>query len=815
MKIQQFNKLFNKTGEFQIRYRWPILVITLLLTVFGISGLRNAQVISNMDDWFEKDEAVQIAQDRFEKQFGNNESIGLLIQSEDVFHPEVLTMIRDIGEELMAKVPYADDVTSLMKFEATVGTEEGIEIINPFANGIPSDLNELKKKRDFILSRKSVVNKMVSDDGTETWLSLSLKEYPEEEEWKKTDTMQPLFHDGEAAIAVITNPKWKSDRYTIKAVGMPYTETEEREFFGQEMKFRVMSGFGLMVVLLLVFLRSFRGVIVPVFTAGAGIAVVFGFMGWLGIGIDATMVSLPVFLGMALSVGYSVHLVNAFKRIFRDIGQRKQAAIQSVEETGWPILFTAVTTIASVLSFAVAGIIVIRWVGFTCAAVVLAVYLLVTILIPIFMSFGKDGEIKDAAVTEKLRFNQFLERIGAAVLDRKWVVATIFMILVVGFAPGITRVSVNADIFEVIGLKVPYIKRVHEVVNSKLGSYMSYNITITFDDEDAVKDPDVLKRFDDLIAEVGTFELTTKNKGVPKIFSILDILKEMNQTFHEDNPAFYSVPETRDLVAQLLFLYELSGGQKTFDWVDEEYKMLRAAIELRGFDANKIANDFEQIRIRGKQLFPDAKVTIVGGAVRMAEMNRKIVTGELKSFATALVAIAVLMTFVFAGIRTGLIGMIPNVTPLIILAGFMGYFSYSLDMMNMTIIPLLLGVAVDDSIHFINQIKFEFEKYGNYRTAILNSFYVVGKTLTMTTIILSASFAMYMFSPVAGMFRIGLLTSIGLISALIADFTMTPIVIQLTKPFGKESHPKNKINDGVREEKSAALHNPAIATTQG
>ncbi len=787
MKIQTINQGFRKASETQVRYRWLLLIIIIALTAFGISGLSQARVTSDIEDWFEKDEAVQIAQDRFEEQFGNNESIGLLIQSDDVFHPEVLAMIRDIGNELMEKVPYADEVTSLMEFEATVGTEEGIEVINPFGKGIPTDPAELKKKREFILSLKSVVNKMVSDDGTETWLSLSLKEYPEEEEWETSGSMQPLFQDGEAAIAIITDPKWQSDRYTLKAAGMPYTETEERDYFGQEMKKRVLSGFALMILLLVVFLRSLRGIIVPVFTSMAGIAVVFGYMGWLAIGIDSNMVSLPVLLGMALSVGYSIHLVNAFKRIFRNSGRRKEAVIQSVEETGWPIFFTAVTTIASVLSFTVAGIIPIRWLGFTSAAVVLAVYLFVMILIPIFMSIGKDQDPPSGKAKGKLWLNGKMETLGEAVLNHKGKVAAIFMIVVIGFAPGITKMVVNADVFDVIGLKVPYMKRVHEVVNSKLGSYISYNITVTYQDKDAIKDPQILNQFDALLNEVGKFELTKKNKGVPKIFSILDILKEMNQTFHEDNEANYAVPQTRDLVAQLLFLYEISGGDKTFNWIDEEYTLLRARVELKEFDANEIVREFERIRSLGKKLFPDAEVNIVGGAVRVAELNNKIVTGEIKSFLTALVAIGVLMALVFASLKTGLIGLIPNVTPLIILAGFMGYFNYQLDMMTMTIIPMLLGVAVDDSIHFINQIKFEFEKCGNYRQAILNSFYVVGKTLTMTTIILAASFAMYTFSPVNALFRIGLLASMGLISALIADFTMTPIVILLTKPFGKEN----------------------------
>jgi predicted RND superfamily exporter protein len=145
-----------------------------------------------------------------------------------------------------------------------------------------------------------------------------------------------------------------------------------------------------------------------------------------------------------------------------------------------------------------------------------------------------------------------------------------------------------------------------------------------------------------------------------------------------------------------------------------------------------------------------------------------------------------MLIIVFGSLKTGLIGMIPNISPLIVIGGYMGYLDSPLDMMTMTIMPMLLGIAVDDTIHFINHCKYEFERTGNYEQAILLTFKTIGKTLAMTTIILSATFAMYMFSPVANMARIGLLASMGLIAALVFDYLMTPALVLLTKPFGKE-----------------------------
>lgn len=277
----------------------------------------------------------------------------------------------------------------------------------------------------------------------------------------------------------------------------------------------------------------------------------------------------------------------------------------------------------------------------------------------------------------------------------------------------------------------------------------------------------------------------------------------MNQTFHSDNASWYRVPDERDLLAQLRFLYEISGGTKTFRWIDEKYSMLRAQVQIKTFDANEIVKELDTIKSIGQERFPDAQVSIVGSTVQFAELNKKIVTGELKSIFVALVVIGILLMLVFGSVKTGLIGMIPNVAPLLVIGGYMGYCQSPLDMMTMTIMPMLLGIAVDDTIHFINHIKYEFEQCGNYDTAALKSFRKVGKTLAMTTIILSATFAMYMFSPVANLVRIGFLASLGLVIALVADYLMTPALVLISKPFGPETDQESQIridqNEGVYE----------------
>ena len=792
MKLEGMHLFFKKIAEFQLKYRWLCLALLAAVTVAGLIGVKSFKVGSaDEDEFLTVKESTKKNDARFKELFGSNDSIVLLFESDDVFKPEVLQAIKDIGTDLLEKVPYADSITSITDTDITVGTDEGIEITNPFRDGIPSDPAALKAAKDFILSRKSIVNKLVTQDATETWLVLSLKATPPEEVWSKTSTKAPMYVIGEAAIDIVTDPKYHSAAYTIKPAGLPYTETEEKVVMGQETTKSVGLSFLCMIILLIVFTRSLRGTIVPLFATFFGITTVLGIMGFLHISGKSEMMSVPIVLAMALSVGYSIHLVNSFKTSFYELGKRKEAVIASIENTGWPLFFTVVTTVVSVLSFLTTDLKPMRWMGAASAAMVFAVYVYVSVLIPILMSFGKDIEAgKDSANAHTKRavraqkLDKWFERFGHSVIKRRKAIIVAFTLITAACIPALFRIDVNMDSFKFMGLRIPYIKRLYEITQSQLGSYFNYNIMLTFDEDDAVKNPDVLKKLDELSTLIGTFRLTKLNNGVPKIFSILDIVKEMNQTMHSDDPAFYTIPDDEDLLAQLLFLYEISGGQ-TSRWVDEEFRTLRMSIDVASYDANELAANLKTIEQTCAELFPQADCHLIGRAVQFAELNNKIVFGELYSFLTSLVAIAILMMLVFGSVKMGLIGLIPNIFPVLVIGAIMGYLGISLDLMTMAIMPMILGIAVDDTIHFTNHAKYLFEKEKSYNRAIFETFYSIGKTLAMTTIILSATFLVYLTCKIDAILRLGVLAAVGLLSALAADYFMTPVLIYISKPFGK------------------------------
>jgi predicted RND superfamily exporter protein len=361
-------------------------------------------------------------------------------------------------------------------------------------------------------------------------------------------------------------------------------------------------------------------------------------------------------------------------------------------------------------------------------------------------------------------------------------VILIAFLIIAAFIPGIFRMTVNMDYFSLMGKKIPYITRLAEILDAKIGSVYTYTVMVSSDAPDFFKDPREMRNLDALAADLGALDLTKISGTKPRISSVTEIVKEMNRTLNGDDPAFYMIPDDPGLLAQLLFLYEISGGGDLFNRISEDFSTAVLTVELTGYDGNRIAKNIKAAEDAAKTRFPGEDAVVIGMIASFAEMNNKVVYGELKSFAGSFLIIFILLALVFGSIKTALVGMIPNIAPVIIIGGIMGYTKIPLDMLTMTIMPMLLGIAVDDTIHFITHINLELERKKTYTQAILDTFAKIGKTLGTTTVILCAMFAVYSLSPMAMLFHMGILAIIGMAAALLADYTLTPLLIYILKP---------------------------------
>ncbi|GAF04664.1 efflux RND transporter permease subunit [Saccharicrinis fermentans] len=350
-----------------------------------------------------------------------------------------------------------------------------------------------------------------------------------------------------------------------------------------------------------------------------------------------------------------------------------------------------------------------------------------------------------------------MSKLGDFVLGHSKSIIVISVLVAVFLAIGMTKVESAFDIEKTMGRKIPYVNNLLEICETELGSLYSYDVLIEFKDNDEAKKPENLKKLEEASAFVESLELTKRTT------SILDIIKDLSQTLNENNDAYYAIPDNENQVAQMLLLYENAGGTESEYWIDYDYKRLRLMVELKSYNSGTAEKELAQVTTEVQNLFPNASITSVGSIPQFTTMMQYVVDGQLQSFALALIIIAILLMVVFGSARIGLIGLIPNIAPALAVGGVMGWLGIPLDMMTATIIPMILGLAVDDTIHFINHGHLEFSRSSNYKDAINKSFRVVGVALVLSTITISANFLVYTTSVALSFVNLGMLAIVGMV----------------------------------------------------
>ena len=795
MKVEKFNKFFGKIGQAQIRNRWKILAGLLIVTVICCLGLSNFSLALGEEGWFGNSDEITINTKKYEETFGNLNGIGVLVVKQgegDVFSEDMLKVIEKIGNRMRDEIPFADRLTSIVEVDIPVGNDEGFSIVKPYENGIPSDSAGLAKARDLVMrgseKTNALINSLVSDDGKETWISLSLHPFTgkELEEKYGGDNTEVSTDIGYKLMNIIESEEFQNKGFKLYGGGMPYDSANEDRYEVPEYGVRVLCSIVVMLLFLAICLRNVFGVIVPAVATISAIATVFGAMSFFGEKADSALVTLPVVLGMALAVGYSVHYIKMFKLHFRRTGKRKESAIKCVEECGWPVLFTVLTTMASFISFLFVNMKPLEWMGKTSAFIVLAIYIYVTVLIPILLSFGKDRAPRATQVNGATKLDLSFSRWSKFVHDRKKSFIVISALVIAAFIPGMFKITAQLDYLTITGDKMPYIQEVKKMLAQKLGNQYSYTVMISYDEEGAFKKPENMKALVQLEDYLGTLSLTKWSGGKARVSSATSILKEMNRALNEGKDSMYTVPEDEYVLAQLMELSSIEMHNDFSDVMDDDFKTTVVSVDMTQFATEEALANMDALKAKLAELFPGAKCTLLGDMIRYSEMSNRIIFGGLKSFGFSLVIIAIMLVFAFSSLKLGLIGMIPNVAPVILVGGVMGYFNYALDFSTITVMPMVLGIAVDDTIHLTTHLKMKHEQMGSSEKAMEATFREIGATMFLTTVILCSMFSVYLFSPMHFLAVLGVLIIVGLSSALVADYTITPALLHVAKPFGKE-----------------------------
>jgi predicted RND superfamily exporter protein len=528
------------------------------------------------------------------------------------------------------------------------------------------------------------------------------------------------------------------------------------------------------------------GVAAPLAVVTLSVVSCVALIAGLGWKLDMSFGMAPTLL-TAIGVAHSVHILSEFRARFRATGDRREALVRTIYLVGTPCLLTSLTTAAGFAAMSFVPIKSVAHLGIYSALGVLAAFFLSLTLLMALLSFGRRhrepvAEVAaDAAAKGGHRVRAALEAIAAFDIRQRVPILVGFGVVFALCFVGMSRLVVDTNWLDDFSDRMP-IKETTLRVDRVMGG--TTNLIYVFDagEPDGIKEPAALR-------EMARVQRVAEEHAplVRKTYSLVDILRDLNQAFHAGDPAWLRLPESRELVAQYLLLYETSGGEDAEEFVSSDYR--RASLELRLALAPTSATaelvdaiDAELAR----EPLETTTLSLTGIGALWLQLMDYIVSSQIQGFLLAFCAIAAMMVLIFRSFATGLISMIPNLAPVALALGAMGAFGVFLDYSKIMIAGVAIGIAVDDTIHLVSRTRHEFLERGNYAEALRAAMADVGRALFITSVALICGFLVFTLSVLHTQLVFGVLLAATILTALIADFLLMPALVLTFHAFGPE-----------------------------
>ncbi len=322
-----------------------------------------------------------------------------------------------------------------------------------------------------------------------------------------------------------------------------------------------------------------------------------------------------------------------------------------------------------------------------------------------------------------------------------------------------------------------------ELVDHVLRGSSTAEVLIETGRENGLQDPETLRGIQTAIQQVESIDRGVLSVG--KATSLLDIVKETHQALNANDAAFYRIPDDRRLLAQELLLFENSGSDDLELFTDSQFRKGRVTLRMPHVDAVLYRDFLEEIEETfAGNLGDEMPITVTGRSALGARTFSALIESMARSYVFALVVITPLMMLLIGNVRLGLISMAPNLLPIFLILAAMGLLGIALDASSMMVGSIVIGLAVDNTIHILHRYRLEFERSGDTRQAVRETLSTTGTALFFTALVLTTGFmTMASLGTMQNTIRFGYLCALGIAFAFVANLLLTPALVALTKRF--------------------------------
>lgn len=784
---------------------WAWVPVLGLFTLAALIGLGRLESDSSNEAFMPEQDPVTLSNQEFQDQFGNQEFYFLLVRGENIFQADFLADLEALCSDLEVNLPFLREINSLTHVEMLRDREGLLETWVPYRSVKEGTLS-LQDFRREVESSLLVKNRLLNGEGTAAGILISLHPVPTSFHAQIPPGYSPLdirFLTRDSAVLkhqVSREPPgtpaeegrtWETFRdhrkltsatlealvgdyrargMDIQITGLPYIDYRIDRFIEKESARFGLVGVLAAALLLGLIYRSWRGMAGALGVFVLSLVLVLGFMGAAGMKASLLTIVLPPLI-LVISVSYTVHFMNQYRRTLTAGLVGREALGEAFHHTLWPSFLTMATTALGFLSFLLVPMEPIRGLGLVCAAGTAVSFLLAMVLGPAVWTGWKPKKPK-AREQKSLDLEVW----------RKWVwglgkyrflILSLFAAVTLGSLWGITLIKPSSRMLEMMGPRADFSQEALSV-SSLLGGAYSADFHIILPEAGMAADPEILEG----VKRAGARALTMP--GVTLDFSLADLVRELHRILGSGTA---TRELNRELVSQYLLLYEMAGGGMLADWTDLDYRQLRLSLVL-GPDTGNLDETARSVKaFLIDHLPPGSQVKLAGDLPVMLRMMEMIMEGQLWSLVASLVSIFILLFLILKSFRLGILAVLANLFPLVVALGLLGLLGYPLDFVTALLAPMLLGLAVDDTIHFFTTLKAgsggDLESPGPRAAAL--ALEKVGWSLTTTSLVLALGFGMFILSDMASLSHLGVLAAGGILAALAGDLVLTPLLLHFPR----------------------------------
>ncbi len=799
---KQLDRGFAHVTRAIVRRSYATIVAVLLVAAALASQVPNLAFDTSTEGFLHEHDPTLVLYNEFRDQFGRDELVLVALRPERVFDLDFFELLREIHGRLEEEVPYLDEVTSLINARATRG-REGELIVEDLMEEWPESPQELRALQAYAEANTSYRNLLLSEDGALTTIMIKTSQYSAQPE---SDDIGAGFEEGpeeeptaaEAAASYLTDAEntevvrrvhevmndYRGRGVEISVAGSPVVTHAIKNSMKSEMPFFVRLTLLAIAVLLFALFRRVSAVVLPMVVVLLTMLATLGLMVVTGTAAKMPTMILPSFL-LAVGVGDSVHILTLFYRALDSGSGKEDAIVSAVEHSGLPVTLTSLTTAGGLLSFAPAALAPISDLGTFAPTGVMLAWFLSVVLLPALLAAvpirarvvpGAQLEARDS-IEPRDALDRILLRAADLAADRPWSIVGGSAALFCLAAALASLVHFSHNPLEWLP-EDSAVRQATAHIDQTMRGSITLELILSREGENAWYDPAALERLDAVSQAAETYRSGPVFIG--KSFSVVNVLKEINRALNENSEDHYSIPKSRELVAQEFLLFENSGSDDLEELVDSQFSKLRLTLKAPFVDAIAYSRTISEIHDSvTKSLGADTDITLTGIMPLLFRTMSAVVITMTRSYLLAFGVIATLMILLIGSVKLGLVAMIPNLLPIALAMGVMGIFGMPLDIFTLLIASISLGLAVDDTIHFMHNYRRYLLEHGDSRTAIRYTLATTGRALLFTTLVLATGFAILGFSSMSNIFNFGVLTSFAITAALLADILLAPALMHL------------------------------------